>query len=109
MTQTFYYGVSIFYIKENFELLEKLANKYPNQIKFTPPQASYLAWIDFNQMNLDDNQLHNRLKDAKLGLSQGVSFGDGGSRYMRMNCAVPKPIMMEAIKRLEIMILLYLS
>ena len=89
------------YIKSNFGLLENLVNKYPNKIRFIPPQASYLAWIDFNQLNLDDNQLHKLLKNRKLGLSQGVSFGDGGSGYMRMNCAVPKSVMIEAIKRLE--------
>ncbi|MEA2028360.1 MAG: PatB family C-S lyase [Campylobacterota bacterium] len=89
------------YIQTNFKLLENLANQYPNQIRFTPPQATYLAWIDFRQMQLDDKSLHQGLIEYGLGLSQGISFKKGGSGFMRMNCAVPHSVMQEATKKLE--------
>jgi len=89
------------YIQANFGLLATLTKQYPQKIRFTPPQATYLAWIDFRQMGLDDKSLHQGLIDHGLGLSQGISFKKGGSGFMRMNCAVSHSVMQEAIKRLE--------
>jgi cystathionine beta-lyase len=89
------------HIVDNFELLEQLAKHYPNQIHFKVPDATYLAWIDFRQLGLDDNALHQALIEHGLGLSTGVSFKKGGSGFMRMNCAVSRSVMEEAIERLE--------
>jgi len=41
------------------------------------------------------------IKEARLGLSPGISFGKEGSGYMRLNFAVPTPTMDEALSRLD--------
>jgi len=89
------------YIEDNFKLLEELAAHYPNQMIFSKPQATYLAWIDFRQMKLSDKALYHGLINHGLGLSLGRNYGKGGRGFMRMNCAVPRNVMQEALKNLE--------
>jgi len=95
------------YIQSNFALLEALAKKYPKSITFKQPDATFLAWIDFRQLGLNDQQLHQALIKHGLGLSQGISFKEGGSGFMRMNCALSKSLMREAIKRLKDFLIKY--
>jgi cystathionine beta-lyase len=41
------------------------------------------------------------IREARLGLSPGISFGKEGSGFMRLNFAVPTPTMEEALMRLK--------
>ncbi|VAY88141.1 Cystathionine beta-lyase, Bsu PatB [hydrothermal vent metagenome] len=86
----------------NYKGLEKLCNKYQKLIKLIPIEATYLAWLDCRGMKLNDKQLNSFfIKDAKLGLSQGISFGGNGSGFMRLNFAVSKTNMIKIINQLE--------
>ncbi|MEA2050913.1 MAG: PatB family C-S lyase [Campylobacterota bacterium] len=90
------------YIESNIIKLSQMLKKHKNIIRFKKPQGTYLVWLDCSGMNLKDKKLREFfIKDAKLGLSAGTSFGKEGSLYMRINVAVPTAIMDEAIKRLD--------
>ena len=53
-------------------------------------------------MNLDDKALEKFfIEEAKLGLNTGVSFGKGGEGFMRLNFAVPRVVLEQAMDRLE--------
>ena len=86
----------------NYEMLEKLCTKYPLSIKVTPIEATYLAWLDCRGMKLRDKALREFfIKEAKLGLNAGISFGREGSGFMRLNFAVSRAKMSLIIKLLE--------
>ena len=90
------------HLYENYAKLKSICNKYPNLIKITPTQATYLAWLDCSGMNLDNDQIKDFfIKKAKLGLSSGISFGDVGDKYMRLNFAVSKVKMDKVLKQLD--------
>lgn len=90
------------HLEKNFNLLEELASEYSELIKITPIEATYLAWIDCRRMQLKDKELREFfVKDAKLGLNAGISFGREGSGFMRLNFAVSSAKMTEIIKRLK--------
>jgi cystathionine beta-lyase len=90
------------HLYSNYIMLKKLSYKYQNLIKLTPIQATYLAWIDCSNMNMNDKQLKKWFIDeAKLGLNSGISFGKAGSLYMRLNFAVSKDKMLDIIKQLD--------
>ena len=87
---------------KNYELLRNLCEKYPEFIKITPIEATYLAWLDCRGMKLRDKMLREFfIQEAKLGLNAGISFGREGSGFMRLNFAVSSAKMLEIIKRLE--------
>ena len=86
------------HLYENYKKLKNICDKYPNLIKLTPIEATYLAWIDCTKMNMNDEKLNSFfVKKAKLGLGAGIGFGDGGKNHMRLNFAVSSTKMDEII------------
>jgi cystathionine beta-lyase len=86
----------------NYEMLKKSTLKYPHLIKITPIEATYLAWLDCRGMGLSDRVLREFfIKEAKLGLNAGLSFGREGSGFMRLNFALSYAKMSQIIQRLE--------
>jgi cystathionine beta-lyase len=90
------------HLYSNYEILKKLCFKYPEFIKLTPIEATYLAWLDCRGMGLRDRDLRAFfINEARLGLNAGISFGREGSGFMRLNFAVSSAKMLEIIKRLD--------
>ena len=90
------------HLYENYKMLVVLSKKYPEYIKITPIEATYLAWIDCRGMQLKDRELREFfIKEAKLGLNSGLSFGREGLGFMRLNFAVSSATMTEIIKRVD--------
>ncbi len=86
----------------NLDKLESLLNRYPEKVRFSRPEGTYLAWLDCEGTGLGGKALRRFfVEEAKLGLSPGISFGKEGGGYMRMNVAVPTATMDEALKRIE--------
>ena len=84
-------------------MLEDVCKKHNDKISFIAPQGTYLAWLDCSNMHLHERELRDFfVKEAKLGLSAGISFSKEGSGYMRLNFAVSTEIMKEAMARLEL-------
>ncbi len=64
--------------------------------------STYLAWIDFSKTGLPPKDVAERVKEvARIFASPGEQFGPGGETWLRFNIATPRPILDEAIKRLE--------
>ena len=90
------------HLYKNYEELEKVAEEYSEFIKITPIEGTYLAWIDCHGLGLRDKALREFfVKEARLGLNAGISFGREGSGYMRLNFALSSTKMSEIRKRLE--------
>ena len=90
------------HLYKNYTLLANLCEKYDSFIKITPIEGTYLAWLDCRGMGLRDKLLREFfIKEARLGLNAGISFGREGSGFMRLNFAVSKRKMLEIIKRLD--------
>jgi len=90
------------HLYKNYIMLEKVCKKYPNKVKLTPIEATYLAWVDCRGMNLNDKELRVFfVKKVKLGLNPGLGFGKNGSGFMRLNFAVSTEKMKEITKRLD--------
>jgi len=86
----------------NFLMLKEVCLRYPNEIILTPIEATYLAWLDCRGMNLKHRGLKNFfIKEAKLGLNSGISFGREGNGFMRLNFAVSRAKMSELVLRLD--------
>jgi cystathionine beta-lyase len=64
--------------------------------------ATYLAWVDFSGTGLPPEDVAARVKDrARIFASPGPQFGPGGATWLRFNFATPRPILEEALGRLE--------
>ena len=64
--------------------------------------ATYLAWVDFSGTGLPASDVAARVKDrARIFASPGEQFGPGGETWLRFNIATPRPILEEALDRLD--------
>ena len=90
------------HLQGNVDRLRDVTRRF-DFLDFIPPQGTYLAWLDCRKMGFEtDRELREFfVREARLGLSAGISFGREGSGFMRLNFAVPTPTMDEALSRLE--------
>jgi cysteine-S-conjugate beta-lyase len=65
--------------------------------------ATYLAWVDFSGTGLPAADVAARVKSgARIFASPGEQFGPGGATWLRFNFATPRPILDEALGRIEL-------
>ena len=78
-----------------------LAERLPN-IRLAAPEGTYLMWLDFSAYGLSSDELNRRMVEkARLWLTSGHVFGDGGASFMRLNIACPRATLEEGLRRLE--------
>lgn len=88
------------YIDTNRVLLENELSAVP-EIKMTPLEGTYLAWLDFRKTGVDPNALRETiLSKTGLWLNSGETFGTGGAGFQRLNLAAPKSVVRDAGKRI---------
>ena len=83
----------------------EFVRKEMHGIKVTVPDATYLAWLDCNELSLSGRitgtpQEH-FLKQAKVCLSEGREFGPGGEGFVRLNFGCPRRMLIEALERMK--------
>ncbi|WP_254924683.1 hypothetical protein [Aeromonas sp. A35_P] len=67
--------------------------------------ATYLAWIDCNQLGIPDDELKLRLiEEARIVPSMGIGFGEGGRGFIRLNLGCPRSYLEQALNGLETLI-----
>lgn len=91
------------YIQGNLDLLRDFISKNHPRIKLLKHEATYLAWMDFSNYNLSHKELMNVLvNEAMLGFNDGEIFGEEGKMKMRINLALPRQKLAQALKQLEV-------
>ncbi len=88
------------YVDDNFDLLKRRLSKEAPEVKFTIPEATYLAWIDMRGCNLTRQELTERFVKKGLHIEYENEFVDHGDGHIRINLACPRSILQEAINRL---------
>lgn len=64
-------------------------------------ESTYLAWVDFSGTGLAPEDVAERVKSrARIFASPGEQFGPGGASWLRLNFAMPRPLLDEALGRL---------
>jgi len=65
-------------------------------------KSTYLAWVDFTRTGLTPEDVAERVKNrARIFASPGEQFGPGGAGWLRLNIAMPRPLLNEALERLD--------
>lgn len=90
------------YIWENYLFLkEYLETKIP-QITPGVLEGTYLVWLDLRKLGLDKEKQEKLIVErARLWFNGGTVFGPEGEGFERVNIACPRPVLEEALRRLE--------
>ena len=84
----------------NRRLLSDLVAAYAPSVRYRPPQATYLAWLDCRALGLGQDPATVFLDRGRVALSPGPSFGTGGAGHVRLNFATSPELLTEAVRRI---------
>jgi cystathionine beta-lyase len=71
------------------------------RIRYAPPQASFLAWLDCNELGLGANPALQFFKGGDVALYPGLKFGSQGAGFVRFNFGTSTEIIREALTRMK--------
>jgi cystathionine beta-lyase len=88
----------ISYLDENHHMVANFLENVPG-VKKVPAEATYLAWFDFREAGLDQDEIMDRLVNiGGVGLYSGLDFGEEGVGFMRMNLACPRSLLLQGLE-----------
>jgi cystathionine beta-lyase len=88
------------YLDGNRRLLSQLLAARLPDVRYVPPEAGYLAWLDCRALPLGDDPAAAFLERGHVALSPGPTFGDPGRGFARLNFGTSAAILAEAVERL---------
>lgn len=86
-------------LTENRDLLGRLLAEQLPRIRWTPPEGTYLAWLDLSAYQLTNPTAH-LLDEARVALTGGAPFGTGAEQFGRLNFATTPQILTEIVDRM---------
>jgi len=90
------------YLAKNRDMLDARIEAAAPGARSMRLDATYLAWVDFSGTGLAAADVADRVASrARIYASPGSQFGPGGENWLRFNFATPRPILEDALKRLD--------
>ena len=70
-------------------------------LHIVPSQATYLLWLDCSPFTNDSVALAEEIRrKTGLFLSNGTQYGETGKKFLRMNIACPRTLLLDGLNRL---------
>jgi cystathionine beta-lyase len=88
------------YLDDSRRLLRDLLGAHLPGVRYRPPEATYLAWLDCTAMDLPGSPGALAADRAQIAVVDGPAFGLGGAGSVRFNFATPQPVLAEMAERL---------
>lgn len=88
------------YLDGNRQLLGELIAEHLPAVKYTAPEGTYIAWLDFRDCNIDGDLAEFFRTEAGVAVSDGIACGAVGAGFARFVFAMPRPVLVEAIERM---------
>lgn len=80
------------------ELADLLAEQLP-AVRYTPPEGTYLAWLDCRGLGLGDHPGQHFARSG-VALTDGPACGRAGHGFARYTLATPRPVLRDTVQRL---------
>ena len=88
------------HLDRNRALMTELLGMYLPAVRYIPPQAGYLAWLDCSALGLGEEPAKVFLKKGKVALMRGLDFGRQGACFTRVNMGTSSAILSEVVGRM---------
>lgn len=89
------------YLTGNRDFLTDYVTKNMPEVRITVPQATYLAWMDFTQLDFEKTPFQFFYENAKVALSDGAIFGENGKGHIRLNFGTSRRILKQGLDRMR--------
>jgi len=81
-------------------LLADLLSRHLPQVRFRPPEGTYLAWLDCTALDLPRSPGELVTEREHVTVVDGPAFGAADTGAFRLNFATPQPILTEIVRRI---------
>lgn len=88
------------YLDGNRRLLADLLAERLPQVRYRPPEGTYLAWLDCRELDLPQSPGAFFLERAGVALVDGPECGEPGAGHVRLNLATPCPVLRQIVDRM---------
>jgi cysteine-S-conjugate beta-lyase len=93
------------YLTANRDYLVSFVERELPEIHITVPDATYLAWLDCNELinngKISGSPFKFLLKEACVALNDGAAFGTGGEGFVRLNFGCPREMLADGLERIK--------
>ncbi len=91
------------YLSQTLDMVEDYVTRFLSPLRMIRPEGTYLVWLDGRALGMDPSSLQRFFVErARVYLEQGAIFGPGGEGFLRMNIAMPRKLVREALRRMRI-------
>lgn len=90
------------YLWENYKVLKDFFQEHLPKLQVLKLEGTYLVWVDISATGLKADELTNELlQQGKVMVNSGTLYGKTtGADYLRLNIAMPRSLMLEALQRI---------
>jgi cystathionine beta-lyase len=93
-------GDVLAYLDGNRRRLDELLAEHLPAVRWTPPEGTYLAWLDCRALDLPTSAGAWFLEHAGVALVDGPECGAPGAGHVRLNLATPRPVLERIVARM---------
>jgi cystathionine beta-lyase len=88
------------HLDRNRTLLGELLREHLPAVRWRPPEAGYLAWLDCTELGLGVDPSDAFLERGRVAVGAGVTFGEAGRGFARLNFGTSSALLEEAVRRM---------
>lgn len=91
------------YVRGNRDFVLGFVEQRLPELRVIDPEGTYLLWLDCRALGLDDGALKRfMVEQAGVGMNPGITFGEQGSGFMRLNLGSPLGVIRRAMEQIEV-------
>jgi len=90
------------YLQANRDFLDDVFRTQLPGIRWNKPEATFLGWLDCSALGLAEPPYEFFLREARVGLNEGITFGPQCGDFVRLNFGTTRANLHEAINRMEV-------
>lgn len=91
-------------LDDNRRLLGRLLAEHLPEAGYRLPDAGYLAWVDLRDLGWGDDPAGRILREARVALNRGPTFGEEGRGHVRINLGCSPEVLTEAVLRIAALV-----
>jgi cystathionine beta-lyase len=88
------------YLQANRDSLVNFVRREMPGVSLAAPEGTYLAWLDCRRAGIEGSPQEFFLRQARVALNDGATFGQGGDGFVRLNFACTRATLCEALERM---------
>ena len=88
------------YLEANRDFVAEFVRSELPGVRHFAPEGTYLAWLDCRALGLEPSPQRFFLEHAKVGLSDGPTFGKPGVGFVRLNFATSRTLLTRALEQM---------